>query len=641
MTSSSTKLNAEQQQAVDHIKGPCLVTAVPGSGKTSTLTARVVSLVESGVDSRNICCVTFTNKAAKEMKDRITLADPGNHTWISTFHQLCLRLIHNHGSGVGLKDGFSIWDQEDSNAVMNRVHGMWLASQNHPDDFDSKLTPGERSQLFEALDSLRESGKSFNLEHEDSRIQMYVKELVDANAVDFSGMLYLGWRILTKYPEKAKKLSQRYQFVLVDEAQDMNDVQYAIAKILVSEHGNLFMVGDYQQSIFSWRGAKPENILNFKKDFPAAVTITLPKNYRSKSEILQTAENLIWKNKDAADVTLVSERGSGGKVTAGQYETDREEALDIVERIMKYKNGGYEWSDIAVIYRLNNLSQVFETVLANQNVPYVVKGGMSFFARKEIKTALSYMKLLINPSDSNAFKRAISNPKRGVGDVLMGKIDNLAKERGIPVTEAACIIKPSGKQTRAKLYEFEKLMDKYRAKLEAGESLGTIGDELIKESGYRAQLKQEADEKRDTKPGLANCEVNIDTLFGGIEQYEEEDKNPSLVNYLQQIALIQEGDNKKLKNAVNLLTMHSAKGLEWPCVFVIGCSAATIPYPKSVEEGRENEERRLFYVALTRAKDRLRVTFHEWSPRNKSRYHDPSPYFWDMTDRPEDKNAVQ
>jgi ATP-dependent DNA helicase Rep len=279
-------------------------------------------------------------------------------------------------------------------------------------------------------------------------------------------------------------------------------------------------------------------------------------------------------------------------------------------------------------------------VLANQNIPYVVKGGMSFFARREIKTALAYMKLLINPADSNAFKRAVTNPKRGVGDVLMGKIDNLAKKRGISVTEAACIVKPSGKQARAKLYEFEKLLDKYRAKFEAGESLGILGDELIRESGYRAQLKREADDKRDTKPGLALCEVNIDTLFGGIEQYEEEDKNPSLSNYLQQIALIQEGDNKKLKNAVNLLTMHSAKGLEWPCVFVVGCSSSTIPYPKSVEEGRENEERRLFYVALTRAKDYLRVTFHEWSPRAKSRYHDPSPYFADMVDRPEDKNAV-
>ncbi len=635
MTSSSNNLNAQQQQAVDHFKGACLVTAVPGSGKTSTLTARVVNLVERGVDSSNICCVTFTNKAAKEMKDRITLADPGNHTWISTFHQLCLRLIINHGKEIGLKDGFSIWDQEDSYAVMNRVHGMWLAKQNRPDDFDQKLTPGERAQLFEELDTLRESGKSFDLSHEDGRIRMYVKELVDANAVDFSGMLYLGWRILTKCRETAKKLSQKYQFVLVDEAQDINDVQYAIARILVSEHGNLFMVGDYQQSIFSWRGAKPENLLQFKTDFPNMLAITLPKNYRSKREILQVAENLIWKNADAEDVELISERGEGGKVTAGQYESDREEALAVARRIKKFTGEGYEYKDMAIIYRLNNLSQVFETVLANQNIPYVVKGGMSFFARREIKTALAYMKLLVNPADSNAFKRAVSNPKRGVGDVLMGKIDNMAKERGISVTEAACIIKPGGKQTRAKLYEFEKLLDKYRAKYETGESLGELGDALIRESGYRAQLTQEADDKRDTKPGLALCEVNIDTLFGGIEQYEEETKNPSLSSYLQQIALIQDGDNKKLKNAVNLLTMHSAKGLEWPCVFVVGCSAATIPYPKSVEEGRENEERRLFYVALTRAKDYLRVTFHEWSPRAKSRYHDPSPYFADMVDRPE------
>jgi len=295
---------------------------------------------------------------------------------------------------------------------------------------------------------------------------------------------------------------------------------------------------------------------------------------------------------------------------------------------------------MAIIYRLNNLSQAFETALAYQGIPYVVKGGMSFFARKEIKTTLAYLKLLINPADSNAFKRAVTNPKRGVGDVLMGKIDNLAKERGISVTEASRIVKTGSKQAKAKLYEFEKLLDKYRAKLENGEKLAIIGEEITRESGYRAQLKSEADSQRETKPGLALCEENLDTLFGGIGQYEEETKDPSLSNYLQQISLIEDSDHKKVKNAVNLLTMHSAKGLEWPCVFVVGCSASIIPYPKSVWEKREPEERRLFYVALTRAKDYLRVSFHEWAPRMKSKYQDPSPYFRDMVNGPEAEDAV-
>ena len=632
MTSSSTNLNAEQQQAVKHFDGPCLVTAVPGSGKTSTLTARVVSLIERGVNSRNICCVTFTNKAAKEMKERITLADPRAHgTWISTFHQLCLRLLYNHGKDVGLNAGFSIWDQDDSKAVMGRVHGMWLAKRGIKEDKENKLHPAERDQLFEHLDLLRESGKSFKLDHEEARLQLYIKELVDSNAVDFSGMMYLAWRILTKYPEKARKLSQKYQYVMVDEAQDMNDIQYAIAKILVSEHGNLFMVGDYQQSIFSWRGAKPENLQQFKQDFPETVEITLPKNYRSNSEILERAENLIRKNSDAKNVSIISERGSGGKVTAGQYEWDRDEAQDVVRRIREYKDKGYEWKDMAIIYRINNMSQVFETVLANQKIPYVVKGGRSFFARSEIKTTLAYMLLLVNPSDSNAFKRAVSHPKRGVGDVLMGKIDNLAKERGISVTEAARRVKPSNKKAKVMLYEFEKLLDKYGRKLDAGESLAVIADEITRESGLRAQLKTEADAQRTTKPGLALRVDNLDTLFGGLAQYEDTTKNPTLSSYLQEIALIQEGDNQRRKNAVNLLTMHSSKGLEWPCVFVIGCSKATIPYPKSVKEGREEEERRLFYVALTRAKDCLRVTFHEQNPRMGG-YQDPSPYFADMVE---------
>ncbi len=641
MTSSSIKLNADQQRAVEHVEGACLVTAVPGSGKTSTLTARVGHLIDQGTSSRNICCVTFTNKAAKEMKERIALSDPrARGAWVSTFHQLCLRLLHNHGKDVGLSDGFSIWDTDDTDATLNKVHNEYLIAGGIKPTKDNKLTPEERQKLFWTLDMIRENGKPIDLEGEDERVKRYLKALEKGNAVDFSGMLYLAWKLLTKYPEKAKKLSNKFQYVMVDEAQDMNDVQYAIAKILVSEHGNLFMVGDYQQSIFSWRGAKPENLRRFQEDFPGAVTITLPKNYRSRSEITQTAENLIWKNPDAEDVAIVPERGSGGKVTAGAYGTDKGEAIDIVRRIKKFKNKGFEWSDIAIIYRVNMLSQAFETVLANQSIPYVVKGGMSFFSRKEIKATLAYLTLLVNPADTNAFKRAVTHPKRAVGTVLLTKINNLAEERGIPVTEAARMVKTSSKVAKAKLYEFEKLLDKHRAMLDRGEPLAAIADGLTRKSGYRGQLKAEAKAQKDTKPGLAMCTENLDTLFGGLEQYEDEG-NTSLTKYLQEITLIQEGDNARRKNAVNLLTMHSAKGLEWPIVFVVGCSSSVVPSPRSLGEKRGEEERRLFYVALTRAKDYLRVSFHEWSPRKPNRQQDPSPYFADMMDRPEDKDAIQ
>jgi DNA helicase-2/ATP-dependent DNA helicase PcrA len=592
-----------------------------------------MGLVDKGVNSRNICCVTFTNKAAKEMKERITLSDPrARGTWVSTFHQLCLRLLMNHGKDVGLNAGFSIWDQDDTKVIMGRVHDSWLKKNGIKKDKENRLSQEDRDKLFKRLDAIRESGTSLKLEEEEDRIKMYIKELIDSNAVDFSGMMYLAWKILTRFPEKTRRLSEKYQYLMVDEAQDMNDIQYAIAKLLVSEHGNLFMVGDYQQSIFSWRGAKPENLKQFKKDFPETVEIVLPKNYRSNSEILSVAENLIRKNSDAKDVTIFSERGSGGKVTAGAYEWDRDEARDVVYRIEEYRNKGYEYKDMAVIYRVNSLSQAFEQVLANRKIPYVVKGGLSFFCRGEIKTALAYMTLLINPSDKNAFKRAISHPKRHVGNVLVAKIEDVAKERGIPITEAARIVKPSNKKAKAMLYEFEKLLDKYGRMLDAGERLGVIANGITKESGFRAQLQTEADAQRKTKPKLALRMENLDVLCGGMEQYEDSESNPSLVNYLADIALIQQGDKQRNKNAVNLLTMHSAKGLEWPCVFVIGCSSVTVPYPKSAREGRKEEERRLFYVALTRAKDYLRVSYHEKSPRLRDCHQEPSPYFADMAE---------
>jgi len=617
-------LNPEQQQAANHYEGPCIITAVPGSGKTATLTARILRLMERGVSPKNIMAVTFTNKAAQEMKERVLSGNPqARHVWISTFHRLSLRLIRNHSLIVGLKYGFTIWNQDDAKAMMSKVHRMWAARHGE----DGKIHPVDRNNLLNRIDCLRESAEPFDVSLEDDRLGLYLKELKDNNAVDFSGMLYLGWKILTKSPEIARKLSEKYKFILVDEAQDTNDIQYAIAKILAS-HENLFMVGDYQQSIFSWRGAKPENIEKFQKDFANTVAITLPRNYRSRQEILEHAENLIWKNSNAGDVSLVSERGSGGNVSVGQYETDRAEASEVIYRIQQFRAQGYDWKDIAIIYRLNRLSQILEVALTHSNIPYVTRGGPSFFNRKEIKTTLSYLKLLMNPADSNAFKEAVSNPKRGVGEVLIGKIDNLAKEKGITVTEAATKVKPKTKVAKAQLIEFVAFMDRHRY---AKVGLAETAENMMRESGYRAQLEKDAKDGKDGHKSGMRVD-NLDTFIGGIGQYESESENPSLNRYLQQVALIQDGDNPKRKDSVSLLTMHSAKGLEFPCVFVVGCSASVVPHYLAVNEGREEEERRLFYVAITRAKDNLHVSFHESVPF-KNMFQDPSPYLEDMMDR--------
>ena len=630
MSSSTVRLNAEQQQAVEHFEGACLVTAVPGSGKTSTLTHRVLRLIERGVAPREILCVTFTNKAAKEMRERIIKSDPAARpVWVSTFHRLCCRILRKYGHNVGLKEAWTIYDEDDQLAVIGKVHRMWAAQT----DQDADIRREEKALLANRIDELRESATPFDYATEDARLHMYVKELAAANVVDFSGMLYLTWRILSENEEVLKTLSERFKFMLVDEAQDTNDVQYAIAKLLAS-HGNLFMVGDFQQSIFSWRGAKPENLNTFLKDFPQATNIVLPKNYRSRAEILEIAENLIVRNSNAVDVRLINTRGSGGNVTYGSYETDRHEAWAVVDKIRRHNHEGIKWGDMAVIYRVNRYSHPFELTLAQEGIPYHTVGGPSFYNRQEIKTTLAYLKLIRNPADSESFHRAVTYPKRGVGDVLVGQIDLLAKEEGISVTEAAGKVKTRTVAAQTSLEEFLILMDRMREKLR-NDSLFSVADSVTKESGYLAQLKQEAQDEKDGPKSWQRLD-NLDEMLGSIAMFEEAVKNPSLDKYLQQVALVQDGENPKNKNSVALLTMHAAKGLEFPVVFVVGCVAKVLPHFKSVEEGREDEERRLFYVALTRAKDHLHVSCFEAKryARGGTEFFDPSYFIQETMEKP-------
>lgn len=628
MSSSSVNLNAEQQAAVDHYKGACLVTAVPGSGKTSTLTTRVIKLTERGVEPRNICCITFTNKASQEMKERIRALDPkARKVWVSTFHRLSVRILRKYGEKVGLQKGFSIYDDEDSNGVMNKVHRMWAAAN----DEEPKISPQERKALRARIDDLRESAKPFDLETEDPRLGMYVSELEAGNAVDFSGMMYLTWKLLVKNEKLADKLTERFQYVLVDEAQDTNDIQYAIAKIIAS-HGNLFMVGDYQQSIFSWRGAKPENLNRFLTDYPDATSIILPRNYRSHAEILEKAQNVIVRNEDASGVNLVAERGEGGEVRIHSYENEWEEVDGTIEKLSRYRAEGYEWKDMAIIYRLNKLSQAFEIGLSQRSIPYQTKGGQSFFSRKEIKTALSYLKLLTNPADSNAFAQAVGNPKRGVGEALIGKIDLLAREENISVMDAAAKVKARTKVARSGLDEFADLLERKRAEVRSGKSLMVVANDLMKESGYHYQLCEEAEEEKEGPRSLMRLE-NLEKFVEGIGDFEDGATNASLDKFLQQIALVQDGDNNKNPDSVSMMTMHAAKGLEFPVVFVVGVNQDVVPHIMAAEEGRLDEERRLFYVALTRAKNQLHVSFPEMVRKwNKMIEMGPSPFLRDMLD---------
>jgi len=625
-SSNELKLNNEQKQAVEHFTGPCLVTAVPGAGKTFALTNRVIKLKEKGVSPRNICCITFTNKAAQEMKDRVCALDSeARRVWVSTFHRLCVRILRRYGKLVSLREGFSIYDDDDASGLMLKSHRMWAAMY----DEDPVLDPQTRNALRARINDLRESAKPFDLATEDDRLGLYLQELKSSNAVDFSGILYLAWKVLKENPDISKKISERFKFVLVDEAQDTNNIQYAITK-LIATHGNIFMIGDYNQSVYSFRGANPENLNKFIEDFPETVKIILPRNYRSKAEILENARNIISLNSDAKDVNLISERGPGGEVFTRAYETEWQEAECIAQQMKSYQREGYNWEDMAVIYRLNKLSQPFEIGLSQNGIPYQTKGGQSFFSRKEIKTALSYLKLLVNPCDNTAFASAVVNPRRGVGDSLLGQIELFAKEKDISVTEAAKQIKTRTKLARSGLDEFFSLLERKRSELASEKNLMTIADELLKESGYHYQLCKDAEEEKEGPKSLARLE-NLEKFVEGIGDFEQLNPKADMQKFLQQIALVQDGDNNKNPDSVSLMTMHAAKGLEFPIVFVVGVNNELVPHSRSLQEKKEPEERRLFYVALTRAKDKLHVSYptmvRKW---NKMCEMYPSPYIQDM-----------
>ncbi|MHA2279377.1 MAG: ATP-dependent helicase [Promethearchaeota archaeon] len=593
--------------AVSHHDGPCIVTAVPGSGKTRVLTSRAIALVkERDILPRNILCLTFTNKAANEMKERVaaSLGSSAGQIWISTFHRLCLAILRKHGSLIDLPSNFSVYAAKEQDELMTKLARM------HEYDPISKYSI---QKLTKAINDFREDIVDFEQHLQELNplevaiVKDYQETLDELNAVDFSGMLYKAWLILKENPAVCKAMANRFKFVLVDEFQDTNHVQYDILQ-RIAIHQNLFVVGDFQQCIYEWRGAKPENLKKFTKDFPSSSHIILPRNYRSTTPILRAAQNLIRNNYDARDVELHSDRGQGPNVRVSPFVDAEQEATIIAHNIQDLRHShGYQWKDFAILYRANSLSRSPEMALRNRSMPYCIVGGFSFFDRMEIKTALSYLSLLVNPYDSINFARAVMNPKRGIGNDTIGKLEKLAETGSDPILNVCRTAKIPGMSSRAKtnLSKFVDLVDWYKSR-EGKIPLSTIAENLLKESGFYDQVKA-IDKSEDNEKTRSE---NLDELIAGIAEFEERRSQPSVANYLQSIQLLtndlQEEDEE---DAIKLLTMHSAKGLEWPCVYVIGVERGRVPHAKAEAEGSTNEERRLLYVAMTRAKDYLHLTY--------------------------------
>lgn len=597
------KLNDEQIQAVNHLDGPCVVIASPGSGKTKTLTSRVINLIKTGVSPANILCLTFTNKAAEEMRSRIaSQTENSDKIWISTFHKLCVALLRKYGKNIGLDQNFSILVENDQTDLIKKIFRMHEYETN---DKQAYYLANKINNFREDLIPLSVFISALNEEDCSEAFSKVATEYLNTmnayHVVDFSGILYQCYKLLNEHEKVTKHLANKFKYILVDEWQDTNTIQYEIIKLIAKHHSNLFTVGDRNQNLYKFRGARSENLNRIFDDFPNTKKITLPKNYRSTSNILKAAQNLIRKNKDAEDTVLESTRGSGEDIKVYQFENPDIEANYVCTKIKQLAEEGMNYGDCAVLYRTNALSKLIEQKCRYYEIPYKIVGGFSFYDRKEIKDILSYLTLCVNPHDSIAFHRAVTNPKRGIGDVAIGKIERACQQDNRTVFEMAeqslndLDLSIKGKKS---LKEFCDLFKKIK-----GENLVQTTKILLNDSGYLNSLS-----KLDPET-FVNRKENLSEFVASVSQFDSGEKETAIRDFIQFISL-QNIEPEEETDKISLLSVHASKGTEYGTVFIIGAEEKLFPHYRSMmneEEGME-DERKCYYVAMTRSKSRLIIT---------------------------------
>ena len=603
-------LNSMQQKACSYTEGPLLILAGAGSGKTRVITHRIAYLIdEIGVNPYNILAITFTNKAANEMRERVdNLVGYGSESiWVSTFHSMCVRILRKHIDKIGGTRDFSIYDTDEQKVVMKEVI-KYL-------NLDPKLYP-ERAMLS-AISKAKEnyvSPDDYEKEHatsfRDQQIaniyREYQKRLKSNNALDFDDLIYQTIFLFETNPDALAEYQERFRYIMVDEYQDTNHTQFILVKQLAAKYRNLCVVGDDDQSIYKFRGANIYNILNFEETYLDAEVIRLEQNYRSTSNILNAANSVIAHNNGRKEKKLWTENETGEKVKFTRFANEYEEAEKIAMKIRSLNRQGISFDDIAILYRTNNQSRIFEEKLILENIPYKLYGGTNFYSRREIRDMVSYLKLLVNPNDDTAVKRIINVPKRGIGDTTINKINDFAIDNGINFYDVVVDIDEVPGMSRAadKIKKFAALIDELKAMLdEEGVFISEVYDALLEKTGYVEELLAEG-----TDEAKARIE-NIEELKNKIVKYEEETENPNLTELLEDISLVadvdeDDGDGEK----VTLMTLHSAKGLEFPVVFIGGVEEGLFPSQMSIDSDDPDaveEERRLCYVGITRAKEKL------------------------------------
>lgn len=625
MASYLEELNDVQRQAVEALEGPVMVIAGAGSGKTRVLTYRIAHLMNSGVDSFNILSLTFTNKAAREMKERIAKVvgeSEAKNLWMGTFHSIFARILRVEAPRLGYPSNFTIYDQQDALSVMRKVINELQLDK---DIYKPKQMLHRISQFKNNLITVRAYFNNPELMQADKDAmkpktgevyKAYVDKCFKSGAMDFDDLLLRTNEVLTRFPDVLAKYQDRFKYILVDEYQDTNHSQYLIVKALASRFENVCVVGDDAQSIYAFRGANIRNILGFQKDYPDAKSFALEQNYRSTKTIVGAANNIIAKNKDQLEKNVWTSNEEGKRIPIYRALTDTDEARYIASKIFEIKmNEQLDESNFAILYRTNAQSRALEEALRKKNIPYRIYGGLSFYQRKEIKDLIGYLRLLVNKTDEEALLRIINFPKRGIGNTTIQKLTVYADSQGVSIYEVLENLMIHAPRTGltggtiTKLQNFITMIQSFQVKLKTHDVF-EVALEVAKQTGFLKMLRED-----DTPEGISRLE-NIQELLNSLQGFVDEQKqldegDPSLQNFLEDVALATDMDNEDDdKNKVALMTVHLAKGLEFPIVFIPGLEENLFPSMMNLNTRQElEEERRLFYVALTRAEKHALLSY--------------------------------
>ena len=634
MNSLLTGLNKEQQQAVQHTEGPLLILAGAGSGKTKVLTVRIAHLLAQGVNPYEILAITFTNKAAKEMKSRVEglVGDIANRIWLSTFHSFCAKFLRFElDNFLGYNSNFTIYDTSDSQAVIKAaLKALNLDDKYYPVGAMIAAISDAKNKLLFASD-FRKQARDFYQQKVADVYEYYERELRKNNALDFDDLLLVAVKLLQSNEAVLDKYSKRFRYVMIDEYQDTNHAQYLLAKLLASHWKNIAVVGDADQSIYAWRGADIQNILDFEKDYPNCTSIKLEQNYRSTKIILDAANAVIENNEGRPKKNLWTDKTEGAKIQHFTAQSEHEEAAFIGDTIAKKHDiHGVPYGDMAILYRTNAQSRVLEEALIKRALPYTMVGGTKFYDRKEIKDVLAYLRVLYNPFDDLSLLRIINVPKRSIGATTVAKLQDYARANGtslfMTLTQLHLVDTIKGK-TKEKLEEFGILIFTLVAEMEDKTVLDIL-EAILDRTGYLAQLEESTDPQDQARA------ENIGELLSVAKDFQDTNPTGTVEDFLEQVALVNDVDSfEQEESKVTLMTLHAAKGLEFPIVFLGGLEEGLFPHSRTLMNPEEiEEERRLAYVGITRAEKELyisnattRTVFGRTSSYLPSRFIDEIP----------------